>query len=99
MSLSKYFLRGKITAANSPLAATQAVVELLVWLDDESANSPSDALAKVKRQYSMEIRKTDRQVDWLPQILALPAPEVQQDQLLFSFPGIKVYELPLGGTT
>jgi len=93
MSLSKYILRGKITAAKPLTAGTGDTVELLIWLDSESEKMPSEALAKVRRQYSMEARKKGREVSWLPPALALPAPEVKNNQLLFTFPGIKVFEL------
>lgn len=96
MSLSKYILRGKITAANPLTAETGSCVELLAWLDSEAQKAPLDALAMVKRQYLAEVRKKGKDVDWSPPVLALPAPEVQNSQLLFSFPGVKVFELSAG---
>lgn len=93
MSLSKYILRGKVTAVNPLTAETGNSVELLIWLDSESEKMPSEALAKVRRQYEMEARKKRQDISWLPPALALPAPEVKNNQLLFTFPGIKVFEL------
>jgi hypothetical protein len=99
MSLSKYVLRGKITAVDSPTAESASLVELLAWLDVDAQKTPSDALAKVKRQYAKEVLRKGCQVDWQKPVLALPAPEVQPNQLLFSFPGVQVYELPVGTLT
>lgn len=96
MSLSKYILRGRITAANPLTAETGNCVELLAWLDSEAEKSPSDALAMVKRQYSVEARKKGWDIDWSPPVLALPEPEVKNNQLLFAFPGVKVFELSAG---
>ena len=80
--------------AEDPLTAETAnYVELLAWLDSDAEKSPSDALAKVRRQYAMEARKKGWQIEWLRPVLALPPPEVQPNQLLFAFPGVKVYEL------
>jgi hypothetical protein len=80
-------------AADPLTAETTDYVELLAWLDSDAEKSPSDALAKVKRRYTMEVLKKGCQISWQPQVLALPAPEVQPNQLLFTFPGVKVYEL------
>ncbi|MFT3870136.1 MAG: hypothetical protein QM715_16940 [Nibricoccus sp.] len=96
MSLSKYILRGRSTASNPLSAETGNSVELLAWLDSEAQKSPSDALAMVKRHYSMEARKNGLEIDWSAPVLALPAPEVQDNQLLFAFPGVKVFELVAG---
>ena len=93
MALSKYILRGKITAANPLAAGTGDHVELLIWMDSEAEKVPSEALAMVRRQYSMEARKKGWEISWIPAVLALPAPEVKNNQLLFTFPGIKVFEL------
>ncbi len=93
MPLSKYILRGTISAENPRIAARRNTVELLAWLDSEAQKAPSDALAKVKRQYAMNIKKNGLQVEWEKPFLALPAPEVKPNQLLFSFPGVELYEL------
>lgn len=93
MSLSKYVLRGKIAAAKPQAVGTGGIVELLAWLDPEAEKTTSDALAMVRRQYLVEVRKKGWDIDWSPPVLALPAPEVKNSQLLFSFPGVKVFEL------
>ena len=93
MSLSKYILRGKIVAEGPLTAGTGSQVELLAWLDSEAEKSPSDAVAVVRRQYLVEARKNGWDIEWLPPVLALPAPEVKNSQLLFTFPGVKVFEL------
>lgn len=92
MALSKYILRGKITTEVSS-ADSGSTVELLIWLDSEAEKTPSEALAMVKRQYLLEARKHGWGISWLPPALALPAPEVKNNQLLFTFPGVKVFEL------
>ena len=93
MSLSKYVLRGKISAAKPQAVGTGGFVELLAWLDPDAEKSPSNALAMVRRQYLVEARKKGWVIEWSPPVLALPAPEVKNNQLLFSFPGVKVFEL------
>jgi hypothetical protein len=93
MALSKYILRGKITAVIPLTAGTGDHVELLIWLDSEAEKVPSEALAMVRRQYAVEARKNGWDISWLPPALALPAPEVKNNQLLFTFPGVKVFEL------
>ena len=93
MALSKYLLRGKITAAEPLAAGTGDSVELLIWLDSEAEKRPSEALAMVRRQYAVEVRKNGWVINWLPPALALPAPEVKNNQLLFTFPGVKVFDL------
>jgi hypothetical protein len=93
MGLSKYILRGKITAAQPLAAGTGDHVELLAWLDSEAEKRPSEALAMVRRQYAVEARKKEWVISWLPPALALPAPEVKNNQLLFTFPGVKVFDL------
>ena len=93
MALSKYLLRGKITAAKPLTAGTGDYVELLICLDSEAEKVPSEAWAKVRHQYSVEARKKGWNISWLPPALALPAPEVKNNQLLFTFPGVQVFEL------
>lgn len=93
MALSKYLLRGKITTAKPLAVGTGDHVELLICLDSEAAKVPSEAWAKVRHQYSVEARKKGWAISWLPPALALPAPEVKNNQLLFTFPGIQVFEL------
>jgi len=96
MSLSKYILRGRIAAANPQAAENGNAIELLAWLDSEAQKTPLDALAMVKRQYGAEVRKRGWDIDWSPPVLALPAPDVRNNQLLFAFPGVKVFELGAG---
>lgn len=93
MALSKYILRGKVVSSKPFIVGIGNQVELLVWLDDEAEKVPLEALAMVRRQYAMEARKKGWDINWLPPALALPAPEVKNNQLLFTFPGVKVFEL------
>lgn len=93
MPLSKYILRGKTGAANPPAVIVRNPIELLIRLDSEAQKTPSDAMAKVKRHYQKQTALQGGQIDWEKPVLALPPPEVKPNQLLFSFPGIEVYEL------
>ncbi|MFT3781213.1 MAG: hypothetical protein QM790_04290 [Nibricoccus sp.] len=90
---SRYLLRGMVMAAE-PLASTNdEYVDLLVILDYDAAQAASDELGKVRRMYEMEVRKSGREMVWFKAVEALQMPRVDPNQLLFTLPGIQVYEL------
>lgn len=90
---SRYVLRGKILAAQTPVAAREEFVDLLAVLDGDAAQAASDELAKVKRLYELEVRKRGREIVWFSEDQPLLPPKVDAKQLLLTLPGVQVFEL------
>lgn len=90
---SIYFVRGMILAAQPPAAPRDESVELVAVLDQDAAQTAADELAKVRRLYEREVRKRGQEIVWFAATEALLAPKVESKQLLFTLPGVEVFEL------
>ena len=90
---SRYVLRGKILAAQSPAALREEFVDLMTVLDEDAARTASDELAKVRRLYGLEVRKRGREIVWFSEAVLVLPPRVDSTQLLFTLPGVEVFEL------
>lgn len=91
---SRYVLRGKILAAQPPAAFQEEFVDLLAVLDGDASLAATDELAKVRRMYALEVRKRGREMIWISEEEPLFSPRVEAKQLLFTLPGVQVFELP-----
>ncbi|MFT3780959.1 MAG: hypothetical protein QM790_03020 [Nibricoccus sp.] len=94
MNSGRFILRGMITAGEPPTATNEEAVEFLVLLDDDAAQTANDELAKVRRLYEIEVRKRGREIIWFRPVEALLKRHIEPNQLLFTLPGVEVYELP-----
>lgn len=80
--------------AAKPLTATnEEYIDLLVVLDSDAELTASDELAKVRRTYELEMRKSGREIVWFAHVEALLMPRVDPNQLLVTLPGVQVFEL------
>ncbi|MFT3870783.1 MAG: hypothetical protein QM715_20210 [Nibricoccus sp.] len=90
---SRYVLRGMVLAVPAPAAEPEEFVDLVAMLDDDAAQTAFEELAKVRRLYALEVRKRGREMIWLTEGEQLLAPKIESKQLLFTLPGVEVYEL------
>lgn len=88
-------MRGMITAAEPPVATNDETeaIEFLIVLDDDAEKTASGELAKVRHSYEIEVQKRGKDVMWFRPVEALLNRRVEPDQLLFTLPGVQVFEL------
>jgi hypothetical protein len=88
-------MRGMITAAEPPVATNDETeaIELLILLDDDAGKNASNELAKIRHLYEIEDRKRGKEVMWFRPVEALLNRRVEPDQLIFTLPGVQVFEL------